>query len=87
LGNSANRPNILTSSSTRNGIAAGTNPAQGAGPGVNIGGGQENPALEDPNGNPPATAAGVESAAPTTAPAGPGIPAPILEDPRGHPSR
>ncbi|MUL67577.1 hypothetical protein BOO86_24110 [Mycobacterium sp. CBMA 234] len=86
LGNSPNKPNILTSSSTRNGIAAGTVPAQTPNPGVNIGAGQENPALEDPNGKAPASATGVESSAPTTAPGGPGAPAPILESPTGKPA-
>ncbi|WP_238396347.1 hypothetical protein [Mycolicibacterium sp. CBMA 234] len=86
LGNSPNKPNILTSSSTRNGIAAGTVPAQPPNPGVNIGAGQENPALEDPSGKPPASATGVESSPPTSAPGGPGAPAPILESPSGKPA-
>ncbi|GAC1410905.1 MAG: hypothetical protein NVSMB60_32620 [Mycobacterium sp.] len=83
LGNSPNKPNYLTSSSTRNGITAGIAPPAGGSPGINVVGGNVTTALEDPTGAPPKNATTPEAAAPTTLPAGPGNPAPLLEDPHG----
>ncbi|MGB8402816.1 MAG: hypothetical protein WCE30_01930, partial [Mycobacterium sp.] len=80
LGLSPNKANILTSSSTRYRIGAGTSPNPAlptVNPGVNIGAGMEAPTLEDPGGAPPKTAPAAESAEPTTAPTDPGFPAPI----------
>jgi hypothetical protein len=83
LGNSPNKPNYLTSSSTRNGITAGTAPPTGGSPGVNVVGGNVTTALEDPTGAPPKNATTPEAAAPTVLPGGPGNPPPLLEDPHG----
>src|SRR6202022_1860621 len=83
LGNSPNKPNYLTSSSTRNGIAAGIAPPAGGSPGVNVVGGNVTTALEDPTGAPPQNATTPEAAAPTVLPGGPGTPPPLLEDPHG----
>jgi hypothetical protein len=83
LGNSPNKPNYLTSSSTRNGIAAGGAPAAGGATGVNVVAGNVTTALEDPTGAPPKTAANPEAAAPTVLPGIPGNPQPLLEDPHG----
>lgn len=89
LGLSPNKSNLLTSSSTRYRVGAGSsaNPSlPTVAPGTNIGAGMEVPTLEDPGGAPPKTAPGAESAQPTSAPAVPGQPAPILEAANGQPA-
>ncbi|NGX08683.1 hypothetical protein [Mycobacteroides franklinii] len=85
LGNSAHPPNIQTSSSTRYSIMGGVRPPSAPSTtGVNYGGGNETPMLEDPYGRPPHTLGGIEASAPPTVM--PGAPAaPILEDPHGQP--
>ncbi len=86
LGNSAHLANVLTSSSTRYGIQGGTTaPAPASTTGVQFGAGNENPALEDAHGQPPATAAGIEPAAPTVMPGAPTPP--VLESADGQPPK
>lgn len=90
LGLSPNKPNALTSSSTRYRIGAGSSPNPSlptVNPGANIGAGMEAPTLEDPGGATPTTAAGAESSQPTSVPPIPGQPAPILETPNGQPAQ
>jgi hypothetical protein len=89
LGLSPNKANMLTSSSTRYRIGAGSvaNPSlPTVTPGTNIGAGMEVPVLEDPGGAAPKTPVGAESSQPTSAPAVPGQPAPILEAASGTPA-
>jgi len=89
LGLSPNKANLLTSSSTRYRIGAGTSASPvlpSVAPGTNVGAGMEAPVLEDPGGAPPKSGAGAESAQPTTAPAVPGQPAPNLEAANGKPT-
>ncbi|MUM17758.1 hypothetical protein FZI91_14810 [Mycobacterium sp. CBMA271] len=86
LGNSAHMSNQLTSSSTRYGIQGGsTAPAPASTTGVQFGAGNENPALEDPHGEAPKTAAAVEPTAPTVNPGAPALP--VLESPDGQPPK
>ncbi|WP_078312307.1 MULTISPECIES: hypothetical protein [unclassified Mycobacterium] len=86
LGNAAHPANVLTSSSTRYGIQGGTTPAAPASTtGVQFGAGNENPALEDPHGAPPQSAAGIEATAPTVMPGAPTPP--VLESPDGQPPK
>lgn len=90
LGSSPNKPNILTSSSTRYRVGAGSSPNPSlptVNPGTNIGAGMGVPTLEDPGGAAPTTAAGAESSQPTSVPPIPGQPAPILEAPNGQPAQ
>lgn len=87
LGLSPNKPNALTSSSTRYRIGAGSNPSPSlptVNPGTNIGAGMEVPTLEDPGGAAPKTAPSAESSQSTIVPPIPGQPAPILEAPGGQ---
>lgn len=89
LGLSPNKANLLTSSSTRYRIGAGTTASPvlpSVAPGTNVGAGMEAPVLEDPGGAPPKSPSGPESAQPTSAPAVPGQPAPILEAANGKPA-
>ncbi|MUM07997.1 hypothetical protein B5P44_24795 [Mycobacterium sp. CBMA 213] len=89
LGLSSNKPNVLTSSSTRYRIGAGLSPnptLPTVNPGINIGAGMEAPTQEDPGGAAPKTAPGAESAQPTAVPAVPGQPAPVLEASSGQPA-
>ena len=89
LGLSPNKSNLLTSSSTRYRVGAGSsaNPSlPTVAAGTNVGAGMEVPTLEDPGGAAPKSAPGAESAQPTTAPAVPGQPAPILEAANGQPA-
>ncbi|MGB8406146.1 MAG: hypothetical protein WCE30_18975 [Mycobacterium sp.] len=89
LGVSPNKSNLLTSSSTRYRIGAGTvpNPSlPSVAPGTNVGAGMEAPVLEDPGGAAPKTPIGAESSEPTAAPAVPGQPSPILEAASGTPA-
>ncbi len=89
LGLSPNKPNVLTSSSTRYRIGAGSSPAPTlptVNPGTNVGAGMEVPTLEDPGGAAPKSAPGAESSQPTAVPMVPGQPAPILESPSGQPA-
>ncbi|SKD81696.1 hypothetical protein [Mycobacteroides abscessus] len=85
LGNSAHPPNIQSSSSTRYGIAGGVAaPPAPSTTGVNYGGGNESPALEDPYGRPPQNIKAIEAPAPPTVMPGAPTP-PVLEDPHGEP--
>ncbi|WGI32311.1 hypothetical protein [Mycolicibacterium aubagnense] len=89
LGLSPNKANVLTSSSTRYRIGAGSSPAPTlptVNPGINVGAGMESPTLEDPAGAAPKSAPGAESSQPTAVPPVPGQPAPILESPNGQPA-
>jgi len=89
LGLSPNKANLLTSSSTRYRIGAGTSASPllpAVAPGTNIGAGMEAPVLEDPGGAAPKSGTGAESSQPTSAPAVPGQPAPILEAANGKPA-
>lgn len=83
LGNSAHKPNVLTSTSTRYGIQGGITPPAAPSTGVIAGGGSQVLAPEDPSGQPSEGVASLESVAPETSP---GLPATILEDPSGRPS-
>ncbi|MDM2029520.1 hypothetical protein PP300_09460, partial [Mycobacteroides abscessus] len=86
LGNAAHPANVLTSSSTRYGIQGGVNPAAPASTtGVQFAAGNENPALEDPHGQPPQSIAPIEAAAPTVMPGAPTPP--VLESPDGQPPK
>ncbi|SKW41689.1 Uncharacterised protein [Mycobacteroides abscessus subsp. abscessus] len=77
---------MLTSSSTRYGIQGSVNPAAPASTtGVQFGAGNENPALEDPHGQPPQSIAPIEAAAPTVMPGAPTPP--VLESPDGQPPK
>ncbi|MUL63720.1 hypothetical protein BOO86_04525 [Mycobacterium sp. CBMA 234] len=85
LGNSPNKPNAYTSSSTRYRIQGGITPPVAPNPGMNIGGGNEGTTLEDPYGKPPGKPAGAESASPEGGAPGPAVPAPIIESADGKP--
>lgn len=82
LGNSPPPANSLTNSSALYGIAAGVAPPMVPNPGVNIGAGIQQGALEDPDGHPPTAVPEPESVAPTDVP---GNPLPALESPGGAP--
>lgn len=81
LGNSPHKANPLTSSSTRYGISALGAPPGTYIPGVNAVGGDQTAALEDPAGQPPASAFASEAQAPAVA----STPAAVLENPSGQP--
>jgi hypothetical protein len=88
LGLTANKPNALTSSSTRYRVDAGLSPNPTlpvVTPGTNVGAGMEAQVLEDPGGAAPKSPTAAESSQPTVAAAVPGEPAPILESPNGQP--